>query len=127
MARILLVDDDEDLNELNRCALEKRGHQVHVAHTASEAVDALRGTAAPDLAVIDVIMETPRSGFDLVRSLGQLAPETPAMLLSGMRNAGYFEFVPNETWSPVVAYMDKPVTPATLADRVEAYFNGRMQ
>jgi len=125
MARILLVDDDEDLNALNRHALEKRGHQVDVAYTASEAAQTLRG-AAPDLAVIDVMLETPQSGFDLVRSLEQLAPDTPAMLLSGMKEAGYFEFKPNETWLPVVAYMDKPVTPAVLADKVEAYFNGRI-
>ena len=42
MAKILLVDDDVDLVNMNRVVLERRGHQVAAAYSAQEAREAIR-------------------------------------------------------------------------------------
>lgn len=104
---------------MNRMALEGRGHQVATAHTAGEAEKWLH-QERPDVVVSDVIMETRTAGFELVRKLEQLAPGVPAILVSGRyQDPNMFEFKLNDTWDPVVAYLDKPVDPAVLADRID--------
>jgi len=118
MANILLVDDDVDLVEVNQTVLEQRGHHVAVAYSAQEAERVLEHHR-PDIAVIDVIMESRTAGLELVRKLDRVAPHVPAVLVSGMQAAGSYRFVLNETWEPVVAYLDKPVDPEQLASRIE--------
>jgi CheY-like chemotaxis protein len=120
MSQILLVDDDQDLIEMNKTVLEKRGHQVRVAYSAAEALNAVR-TGAPDLAVLDVMMEDKTAGFDLARKLHADFPKMPMIMLTGIRkdmDLG-FSFEPDETWLPVSRFIEKPVNPRILADEAE--------
>jgi CheY-like chemotaxis protein len=55
MARILVVDDEEQIRDLIREALEKRGHSVEEASSGEQAVTLLH-KAPIDLMVVDVIM-----------------------------------------------------------------------
>lgn len=121
MATILLVDDDVDLIEMNRMVLARRGHRVQEAYSAAEARSVLQ-QAAPDAAVIDVMMETESAGFDLCREIHQKLPKLPMLLLTGVHQARElpFKFQPDETWLPVVKVLEKPLPPATLAAEVEA-------
>jgi DNA-binding response OmpR family regulator len=120
MAYILLVDDDQDLVEMNKTVLTQRGHDVAVAYSAAEA----RKTAqakTPDLSVLDVMMEDKTAGFDLARSLHELSPSMPMIMLTGIRKEmqlGY-SFEPDETWLPVSRFIEKPVNPRVLADEVD--------
>jgi len=121
MATILLVDDDVDLVQMNRRVLEHRGHNVVCANTAEEARELLK-TTGPELAVVDVMMESQTAGFDLAREIHQRLPEMPMIVLSGIHEATGvpFRFEPDETWLPVLKFLDKPVAPADLADEIEA-------
>ena len=121
MATILLVDDDVDLVQMNRRVLEHRGHSVVCANTAEEARELLK-TTQPELAVVDVMMESQTAGFDLAREIHQRLPEVPMIVLSGIHEATGvpFRFEPDETWLPVLKFLDKPVAPADLAGEIEA-------
>ena len=120
MSQIMLVDDDQDLIEMNKTMLEKRGHKVTVAYSAAEALKTV-GTDAPDLAVLDVMMENKTVGFDLARRLHEQFPKMPMIMLTGIRkdmDLG-FSFEPDETWLPVSKFMEKPVNPRILADEAD--------
>lgn len=62
--RVLVVDDDRDINRLIRVRLERRGYEVTTASSGEEAL-AVLPAAAPDLAFIDVSMPG-MSGLDLL-------------------------------------------------------------
>lgn len=116
--KILLVDDDADFNAIHCYALSGRGYDVDVARSAAEAEKKLE-TERPDVVVLDVALESRTAGFELVRKMERLVPGVPAVLVSGMRGLGAFHFQPNESWEPVVDFLDKPVAPDRLAKRIE--------
>ncbi len=53
--RILLLDDSELQLELERCVLEKRGHQVRTARTIGE-FDVMLKDFNPDIVLTDLVM-----------------------------------------------------------------------
>jgi CheY-like chemotaxis protein len=119
MAHILLVDDDQDIIEMNKTALEKHGHQISSAYSAEEARK-LAKENPPDLAVLDVMMEDKTAGFELARRLHELLPKLPMIMLTGIRKEMQlaYSFEPDETWLPVAKFLEKPVNPRVLADEV---------
>ena len=126
MANILLVDDDQDLIEMNRTVLSQRGHNVNVAFSAAEARTAVSGNA-PQLAVLDVMMEDKTVGFELARWLHEKYPGMPMIMLTGISKEmglGY-TFKPDETWLPVSKFMEKPVNPRILADEADKLLAGK--
>jgi CheY-like chemotaxis protein len=56
MARLLLVDDDEDIVDLFAEFLRSAGHDVSTASSGEEGLRALRAAPLPDLLVLDVDM-----------------------------------------------------------------------
>jgi len=120
MAKILFIDDDVDLVEMNKAVLTQRGHEVVAAYSAEEARKVLE-TENPDLAIVDVMMESLTEGFELAREMHERLPEMPMIMLSGVREATgvRYRITPDETWLPVVKFLDKPIDPAVLADEVE--------
>ena len=65
---ILLVDDDPDYLETNRAVLEAKGFDVHTAETTEQALKLAR-SVNPAIAILDVIMDEPDSGFKLARQI----------------------------------------------------------
>lgn len=126
MAKILLVDDDVDLIEMNRLVLTRRGHDVACAYSAAEAREQLR-TTVPDLIVLDVMMETQTAGLELVQELHRTHPDLPVLMLSAIRSAT--QRPPGPSFDagrlPGVKFMDKPALPERLADEIEAMLTGR--
>lgn len=128
MSKILLIDDDQDLVEMNKSVLTQRGHEVQVAFSAAEATKVAK--AGPiDLAIVDVMMEDKTVGFELARRLHEMSPEMPMIMLTGIRKEmqlGY-TFEPDETWLPVSKFLEKPVNPRVLADEAEALLTRKSQ
>ncbi len=121
MAKIFLVDDDVDLVDMYRAVLAHRGHEVRTAYSAKGALEALECAGAPDIFVLDVMMESETAGFELARAVHEMFPDVPAVMLSGIHSATGvpYRFEPDETWLPVVKFIDKPVPPSALADSIE--------
>ena len=56
MARLLLVDDDNDIVEALGELLRREGHEVHSASTGEEGLVVLRASSLPDALILDVDM-----------------------------------------------------------------------
>lgn len=63
MAKVLVVDDEQDLCEILQFNLSRQGYAVDVAYSAEEA-EGLMQTQTYDLVLLDVMMEG-KSGFEL--------------------------------------------------------------
>jgi len=68
--KILLVDDDGDFRAATRKILESGGYVVVEAATGREGF-AKAKSESPDLAVIDIIMESFSEGFNLIKRLSE--------------------------------------------------------
>jgi DNA-binding NtrC family response regulator len=121
MAKVFLIDDDVDLMKMNELVLKKRGHEIISAYSAAEAKAKLP-QSRPDIIVLDVMMESRSSGFELAREIHKAYPELPTIMLTGVHEATRvpYRFEPDESWLPVVKFMDKPVDPTKLAEEIEA-------
>ncbi|HWG74909.1 MAG TPA: response regulator transcription factor [Acidimicrobiales bacterium] len=113
-ARILVVDDDEQLAALLVLVLEGEGYPVTVANDAPGAIEQVkRGTT--DLVVLDISLgaDDGRMVLSQIRELGEL----PVILISGM----------GETADRVLGlrlgaddFLAKPFSPVELVARVES-------
>ena len=81
MARILIVDDDEDLLHLMGEYLESAGLEYHQAVGAEQARNRLKRFGY-DMIVSDFNMPG-ESGLDLLRYVSSIYPETPFVLWTG--------------------------------------------
>ena len=68
MAKILIVDDDDDIRELVSRNVRNHGHQVVAVASAAEALSVVADRGAPDLAILDVAMPE-MDGFELLAAL----------------------------------------------------------
>ena len=127
---VLLVDDDIDFVLANRTALEAAGYQVIVAHNSNDGMKLARENHV-DVAVLDVMMDTPEEGFILARNLRkeEKTKDIPLLMLTSVnevnRKAGYpYKFTDHdrdEMWLPIDKFLDKPIKPQQLAEAVRAF------
>jgi CheY-like chemotaxis protein len=81
MARVLLVDDDDQFREMMRAMLVRLGHTVVTARSGVEATrECQRG--APDLLITDLIMPD-KDGLELIRELRRDGVACPIVAMSG--------------------------------------------
>src|SRR5512139_2128875 len=67
---VLLVDDDQDLIDTYKTILEHAGFTVLTAANSTQALPIATSTPI-DVAILDVMMDTPTEGFELARTLRQ--------------------------------------------------------
>ncbi|HOC44215.1 MAG TPA: response regulator [Thermoanaerobaculales bacterium] len=114
--KILVVDDDPDIQEFCRTILEAAGYLVVSAASAREGHQQVT-TGKPDLVVLDVIMEEADSGFKVAQDLAKSNPGLPILMLSSIASAA--EQVFDTSTLPVAALVSKPITPRELLQQVE--------
>lgn len=125
--RVLLVDDDIDFLEINRMTLERAGFEVVTADTGDEGF-AVASTSKVDVAVLDVMMDTPTEGFELARKLRQheATKRIPLLMLTSVNTeneaiGSYVRFTDRDRdkeWLPVDRFVDKPIKPEELISLV---------
>jgi DNA-binding response OmpR family regulator len=113
--RILLVDDDADIIESLRLALEANGYTVLVARDGNQGL-ALSERENPDLVILDMMMPK-RSGF-LVLEKMRRTRETPMRVImitanEGTRHKAYAEML------GVDDYIRKPFPMDRLIESVQ--------
>jgi CheY-like chemotaxis protein len=121
--KILIIDDDPDITEAMRVVLENRGYEVRSARDSSEGMERLK-QARPDLIILDVMMRTSQEGFELSRELKHNAQykDIPILMLTGVKDKTGLDFkaaAGDEAWLPVEEFLDKPVRPNVLLEKVE--------
>ena len=112
-ARILVVDDDEGLRQLNRTALSLSGYEVDSAEDGQSAWDALQANHY-DLLITDNNM--PRlSGLELIRKLRTMHMTLPIILASGSLRLA----TPDDGRLPAVTMLPKPYGMNELLEAVK--------
>ncbi|MGI9474204.1 MAG: response regulator transcription factor [Rubripirellula sp.] len=113
--KILIVDDDFEIIEAVRYALEGAGHQVVVARDGNQGL-ALAERENPDLMVLDMMMPK-RSGFLVLEKLRRLRDEPlPVIMITGnegSRHKAYAELL------GVSDYIRKPFAMDRLTSAVD--------
>ena len=83
-ARILCVDDDPRINELNQVVLTRAGYEVEIAVSPEDAFDRFqKGTF--DLVITDLFSGA-SSDAVFIGKLRALAPSIPVIIVSGNHN-----------------------------------------
>ena len=111
---ILIVDDDREIIDSVRYALEGDGHQVVVANDGNQGL-VLAETENPDLMILDMMMPK-RSGFLVLEKLRRVRDQPlPVIMITGNegnRHKSYAELL------GVSDYIQKPFTMDRLLNSV---------
>jgi len=120
---VLLVDDDQDLIDIYKTILEHAGFTVLTAANSAQALP-IANSNPIDVAVLDVMMDTPTEGFELARAMRQneKTMRIPLLMLTSVNthNEEIGSFVRfsdrdrDHTWLPVDRFLDKPIKPEDL-------------
>lgn len=120
---ILVVDDDPDIVETTKMVLESAGYRVETAVNGTEGLKKAR-EVHPDAIVLDVMMDRESEGFHVSYELkkGEDTKDIPILVLSAIGKKSGFDFDPESDgdYLPVEAYMEKPLEPKALVDKIGA-------
>ena len=86
---ILVIDDDEDFTTAVRTVLEDAGYAVVTADSGRSGLDKLKDSA-PDLVILDVMMETTTEGYGVSEAIKfsgefQAFQDTPVIMVSSIQ------------------------------------------
>jgi two-component system, OmpR family, response regulator ResD len=111
-SKILVVDDDVDLQNQMKMMLEAAGYEVQTADGYSTA-KVLLEEYLPDLAIIDMMLEETDGGLKLAYHLKKKTPDLPVIMVSSVTSRSGLEFdaITNgeRTWLKADAFLAKPV------------------
>ncbi|NLI83097.1 MAG: response regulator [Deltaproteobacteria bacterium] len=127
--RVLIVDDDPDFVKTVKMVLLADGYEVSVANEGRKGLELVL-EYKPDLILLDIMMESIFEGFSFLGVL-RTAPEyeelksTPVLMVSSVKadTGSRFTFDDGEDMGDAPepdGYMDKPLKPKDLLDRVAA-------
>ena len=118
--KILVVDDDPDILDAITTILSTQPYSIDTARDGIECVDKVRA-GVPDLIVLDLLMPK-KDGFAVVRELrdNPRYAKVPILILTSVREDASRRRYELETGlaMDVQDYLEKPVSPADLLERV---------
>jgi two-component system alkaline phosphatase synthesis response regulator PhoP len=119
--KILIIDDDIDLVEAMRLTLEKEGYEVVDAQDGKKGLEKI-AREKPDLILLDVMMETQDEGFHIayqIRNNPQMS-DLPIIILTavGQETGFSFDKDKDEDFLPVNEFLEKPVNPDFLLEKI---------
>jgi two-component system alkaline phosphatase synthesis response regulator PhoP len=115
--KIMIVDDEEDIQELVRYNLERNGHEVSCVSSGEEALDEIR-VFRPDLVILDLMLPG-IDGFEVCKILkgDPKAEHVPIVMLTAK---GEEADVVTGLELGAEDYIVKPFSPQVLLARVRA-------
>ena len=111
--RILLVDDEVEITEINKRYLTQAGYEVNVAHDGQEALELFQKYSI-DLIITDIMMPN-MDGYDLIGEVQYLSPEQPFLFITAKTSE------PDKIYSLSMGaddFITKPFSPRELVLRV---------
>src|SRR5258707_822522 len=113
--RVLIVDDDHEIVESVRFALEQKGYEILVARDGNQGL-AMAEREDPDLVILDMMMPK-RSGFLVLEKLRRSRPVPLRVIMitanEGSRHKAYAEML------GVDDYLRKPFAMDKLVESVQ--------
>lgn len=108
--RILCVDDDPRINELNEIVLGRAGYEVQIALSPSDALERFAADRF-DLVITD-LFSSASSDADFIRKLRSVDPKVPVIIVSGQTSPS------PEVLKQVDAFVQKAYSLNALKDAV---------
>jgi DNA-binding response OmpR family regulator len=115
--KILIVDDDPDMVEAGRIVLEREGYSVESAPNFESGLAKL-DELDPDLLILDVMMEEADDGLRFARRARREGKTLPILMLTSVNRAMGIQIGKDDEMVPVDEFLEKPVDPATLIEKV---------
>ena len=114
---ILIVDDDYDYLFQLQFQLTQWGCNVVAANSQREAEQIIR-SIKPDMAILDLMMESEDSGFVLSYKMKQLFPDVPVIIATAVSSETGISFGiagdEDRKWIKADLYLEKGVLPEKL-------------
>ena len=116
MSRILIIDDDRQMQRACSRVLSKAGHVVTCAETGDEGLKEISGGARNfDIVLLDQLMPG-MSGMDVLAQIKSIMPNLPVIIITGS--------VTEETAAEIIRKgacdcLPKPFNPEQLRNAVE--------
>lgn len=123
MARVMVVEDDEDVGDWIAYCLRQDDHEIVAVLSSEEALARLRGgetAASPDLVVLDYALPG-IDGVDLLEALRGTDPDLPALFVTVQWTGKTLQRI-DATGAERLA---KPFEPQDLRDAVRRALAGR--
>jgi CheY-like chemotaxis protein len=113
---ILLVEDEPDILNIGKSALEKAGYRVLSAINGDVALVMLSTGLTIDLLITDIIMPGVLDGFGLARRVRDIFPNIPIIYTTGFSGVTAVR----SKGAPFGATLQKPWKPKALIDLVDS-------
>ncbi len=127
-AKILIIDDDPDIVEALKMTLEANRYKVFTAANGTEGLKQVKAIN-PNLIILDVMMDTVTEGFQVSYQLRNRDPKSeyapyakiPILMLTAIVEKKHMKFSPNADgdFLPVDDFVEKPIRPQVLLDKVK--------
>jgi len=111
---ILLVEDDDPLREILARHLRARGHEIHEAASAEDAVEALQAGLRPGLVLLDINLPGD-TGWSLLRGNTLAAAGDPPVIVASATTVDSRRLREYH----VAGYLPKPFPLQTLLEAIE--------
>lgn len=126
MKKILIVDDDIDVREIITETLTSKGYAVESAESGEEGWEKYE-SFKPDLVILDLVMESYDAGFLLAYKMKKNDPKLPVIMATAVNQESEIQFNLDEAkerqWIKADLFLDKPVNPSVLLEKVEFLLN----
>ena len=127
-AKIVTIDDDPDILEVLRIALEANHYEVHAASNGAEGLKIIK-QVHPDLIILDVMMDTVTEGFHVSYELRNQDPKSeyrefskvPIIMLTSISQKMGMTFSPEKDgeYLPIDEFVEKPLRVESLLEKVK--------
>lgn len=130
MKKVYVVDDDKNIIESISVVLESEGYEVASQIDENNVVQNAKNFGA-DLLILDVMFpESESAGFEVARTFKKddSTKNIPIIMLSAINEKGIYagKFTNrdlDDMWLPVSEFLEKPINPKTLVQKVEMLLN----
>ncbi|MHB9030432.1 MAG: response regulator transcription factor [Candidatus Latescibacterota bacterium] len=117
MKKIVLVDDDPDIQESVKMVLENAGYVFRGAMNSENGMALIR-QESPDLVILDVMMEQPDDGFFMAQDLRAKGVKTPIIMLTSISSITGMKYAKDNEMVKVDEFIEKPIAPAQLLGKI---------
>ncbi len=127
-AKVLVIDDDQDLLGTTKLFLQSRGFDVATAANGKDGMRELE-QGKPDVVLLDVMMPERTEGFhwlyELRRHSDAAVRSVPVIIVSSIHDTTDLRFREGDSdetgsYLPAQGFVDKPADPDVLARKIEA-------
>lgn len=119
--RVLIIDDEENIRELTRLALEAAGYEVGEAANGLEAFAIIGGDEAWDAVLLDQKMPG-MVGIEILRRLTVMLPTTPVIMMTAYASV---DLAVEAMKLGATEFVRKPMTPEILRNALAAALTKR--